>query len=493
MPVESRAAVTVGPTVRRPRSGWLANARKLAVVATAVITLATMTVGTMAATASSAVAASPAASPALRGPGANGGCGQLRTVTVRGTGIPAVDKRNLQRAINAAQAEQGCALLIGHFNLGICVLCVQITGPVTVSGQADPTQSPNRPNVTVVSTTGGLGSLVVNEPPNAPNGTVEVRDIWIKGSTEFGLGMQNFYRGKVEYFQNRVTSIRELARFRFGILGTTKILPGFKVLTGSSLVVADNYVDTTALPFLPGDDNGIALLAVDFNTIDYSNNTVITKGESLEIENSVGSSYTIADNTVSTQSAKNSIFSAPVETVGYPRLHGGHPASLKLSGNDVARFSIINNTITDGGGSNTIVCIMQYLSPTSVWAHRTTQISGNRCTTKGIFADLLAGWSGELPFFPQGSLDNATVTNNTFTGTADFGVAMLDFKVPLAPANNLTNTSSNDVFAANYFTGFTPIRGGASLYFGPSTQDNVFVGDAHGPIVNLGKNNTILP
>jgi hypothetical protein len=110
----------------------------------------------------------------------------------------------------------------------------------------------------------------------------------------------------------------------------------------------------------------------------------------------------------------------------------------------------------------------------------------------GVFAGLLGGWAGELPSFPQGSLDHAVVTNNTFCGTADFGITMMDFTVPRAPANNLANTSHVDVFTHNNLSGFRPIKGGASLYFGPATHDNDFIGSPHGPVVNRGRRNVIV-
>lgn len=133
------------------------------------------------------------------------------------------------------------------------------------------------------------------------------------------------------------------------------------------------------------------------------------------------------------------------------------------------------------------------MSETSVHQRRSTLISGNRCTMSGVFAGLLGGFAGNGSAFPQGSLDDAVVTNNTFTGTADFGITMMDFDFPLLPANNLVNKAHGNVFRGNDMSGFTPINGGASLYFGPSTHDNVFVGNPNGPVVDLGTHNAIVP
>jgi hypothetical protein len=171
-------------------------------------------------------------------------------------------------------------------------------------------------------------------------------------------------------------------------------------------------------------------------------------------------------------------------------LHGGHPAALKLAGNDFADFTIVNNDITASGGSSTTVCIMQYMADASVHMTRASHIVGNQCHMRGIFAGILGGWAGELPFFAQGTLDNAEVRGNTFTGTAAFGITMMDFVVPRAPANDLVNTSHGDTITENDFRRFRPSV--ASLYLGASTHDNAFVGDPHGPVINLGHNNSVV-
>jgi len=478
---------------RAPRGRRGNPGRMLAVIMTATFTLAAL--ATSAGAAHAAVAghaAKPAASaaPAWH----NGGCGQLPTVRVQATGIPVQDRSDLQLAVDTAQAEHGCALLIGHFNLGKCLLCVRITAPVTVSGLVDPNQDPNSSNNTVVSTTGGEGSFLVNEPSTAPAGTIEFTDIWISRVTTFGFLMANVYNGNVKFLDNRVTNIRG-GVFRVGIGGSGEIpivAPLQRSMTGQ-FIAEGNYINTLAVPFpTGGDDNGIAFQGTRFTTMNFLNNTVITRGESLEIEKSVGQTYRIIGNTVVSRYRRNSPFAEAVVTVGYPRLHGGHPAALKLAGNDVANFYILDNNITAGGGSNTLICIMQFMSETSIHRHRFNVISGNHCTTKGIFADLLGGWSGERPYFPQGTLDDAVVTDNTFSGTADFGITMMDFRVPAAPSNNLVNTSHGDLLACNNLSDFTAIKGGANLYFGPSTYDNTFIGNPHGPVVNLGTNNRVI-
>ena len=277
---------------------------------------------------------------------------------VQGTGISFLDRRNLQQAIDRAQNLGGSALLIGHFNLGICFQCVKITAPVTVSGQSDPTQNTNRRDVTIVSTLGGRGSIVVDEPPTAPSGTVEIHDIWLRGSTLSGFSMVNFYRGTLEYYENRVTNIRAAVvlgiGLRFAIEGVSLLHPiATKELTGS-LIVANNYIDTTTLPFTPqGNDQAIALGNARFDTVDFSNNTTITRGQGLEIEGGVGDSYRLDHNTITSTFRASSIVARPIIPVGYPTLRGGHPNAIQVSGVDVANMSVLDNTISVGGGAAT--------------------------------------------------------------------------------------------------------------------------------------------
>lgn len=436
--------------------------------------------------------AGAASAPAPAGSAHPGGSCPQPAITVEATRRPRVNQERIQAAIDAGQASGRCVVLRGQFDVGVCVFCIQVTGPVTILGQGDPTGPlPNPRAQTVVRATGGVGILGVNQPPDGPAGLVRISGIWWRGGTLAGLGIQNFYRGTLQFDHNRVTDVRERARFRFGIAGSSQILPGSDVLTGD-LIVRDNYVDMTTNPFIRGDDNAIALQGATFNTIDFSRNVAISNGESIEIEFSTGSNYNISDNVISSTRRLDSALANVVNTVGYPDLHGGHPSAIKMAGNDVANMTIRNNHLTVGGGSSTMVCILQYMADSSASVHdtRSTEVSGNRCAMDGIFAGLLGGWAGERPFFPQGTLDDAVVRNNTFTGTAAFGMTMMDFTVPRAPVNDLINTSHGNNITANDFTGFTPSV--ASLYLGVSTHDNRFEGNPHGPVINLGTNNQIL-
>ena len=66
-----------------------------------------------------------------------------------------------------------------------------------------------------------------------------------------GLGVLNFYRGTLEYFQNRISDVHERDGIAFGIGGSTTVFPGSETLRGS-LVIQNNYIDTTTSFFATG-------------------------------------------------------------------------------------------------------------------------------------------------------------------------------------------------------------------------------------------------
>jgi hypothetical protein len=372
---------------------------------------------------------------------------------------------------------------------------------VTLVGQADPTgNNPNPRDLTVIRALSGLGILSVNVVPGtAPQGEVRISDIWFRGAGQLAVSVVNLPAGDTLTFtRNRLTNIMQgLFGFRFGIAGSGA-LPNSVELAGH-VAIRDNYINTTGIPFLLGDDNGVAFQNVQFETIEITGNTSITNGESMEVEQHTGRKVVLSDNFIMTRRVTPSLLGLKTELPAFPSLDGGgHPASIKWAGNDTEETIITNNEIYVGS-SRTAVCIgVNLIDPDeSVYAKRTTVITNNTCTMSpgiigdGIFAGMMLGWSGENPFYDKGSLENAIVEDNTLVGRAQFGITMMDFHVPLAPANDLINTSHDNVFRGNDFSQFSP--GTASVYFGPSTFDNVFEGDPNGPVIDEGTNNSITP
>ena len=263
-------------------------------------------------------------------------------------------------------------------------------------------------------------------------------------------------------------------------------------LTGSFLA-QDNYVDTTAVPMVGIDDNAIALGTNFFDDITFRGNTMISNGESSEIENAVGNSITVEDNTIEsrmTQTPTSFPSFLATEVVGFPGVRAGHGDGLNAKGVDTVSVVIRNNNIVTSGVP-TGVCIEAWQSPTTIHTQpRTTLIEGNNCEVHGQFAGLMVGWSGEMPFFVAGTLDDAVVRDNVVTGEAMFGLALADYNVQPAPANNLINTGHDNVFEGNDLTGLDVST--ASVYFGPSTFNNSFVGAFSGPVLDQGTGNTIV-
>ena len=214
----------------------------------------------------------------------------------------------------------------------------------------------------MVRATGGLGLLGVNEPPNARAGLVRVSNIWWRGATLVGLAVQNFYRGTIELDHNRVTDIRAAAPVPLRDRRRRPARARVGVLTGK-LVIRDNYVDTTANPFLPGDDNGIGLQGAAFDTVDWTHNTAITKGESLEIEDSTGVGPTTSRTTScrprvgSTRCSPTSWTpsATPTCTVATPR-----PSRWPATTSPGSRSTTTSSP--SGGGSSTMVCIMPFMA-----------------------------------------------------------------------------------------------------------------------------------
>jgi hypothetical protein len=430
--------------------------------------------------------ARPATTHGCRGP----------TVDVVATGVPVQDRRNIQGGIDAGQATGRCVRLSGQFNVGACGGCLRITAPVTIVGQGDPTDPAADPtSLTVVRASRGRGLLVVDEPATAPEGDVVIRDVWWRGSTLSAISVSNFHGGTLEIVRNKVTHIDGALGQRFAIT-SNGLTPGNSV-SGDHVILSENHIDTTTggvfVPILLGDDNGIAFLGTAFDEVDITGNTLITHGEN-EYELTGGSRLTIADNYISTtKRVDTATLVNLIETVGYPLLTpGGLPSSIALRDTDFKTTVLSNNHIVTGGGARNGVCILFSQPVPSAHPSRSTSVIGNRCDMGGIFAGISMGWFGATGLLPPGILDGATITDNTFTGRAAFGLAALDYRyrVPFEVLGNLHNTSHHNRMQRNDFSAFTPGR--ATLYLGPSTHDNTFIGSPHGPVVNLGTNNRLV-
>jgi hypothetical protein len=440
-------------------------------------------------------AASPPASAAPRAP--------KGTIDVQAKSIPAKNRSNIQKAINKGQKTGKTVRLFGQFDLGFCFFCLRITAPVSIVGQADPTGPNPDPRQMTVLTSVGLGPILIAEGEGSPVGVTSIQDVWLRGGGLAAIGVGNHDNdGLVRLARNRVTDLAPFGGFRFGLAGGIEIylrnlLPGVadelgKLVLRGDFLAEDNYVDTIGVPMVLGiDDNAIATGKNNYDTITYRNNTMISIGESSEVEfNSGGSSIVIEDNTIKSLSFEPGQSFLATRAVGLPGIvRAGHPDGINMKGVDTRSVVIRNNDI-ETRGRRTGLCIMAWHSETSTVGARSLVIENNRCNMDGQFTGIMVGWSGEDPFFPPGTLDHAVIRDNEISGNARFGIAFPDFVVPIAPGNNLTNTATGNVMLGNDLTGLQTTT--AALYFGPSTTNNSFVGAFNGAVLDEGTGNTVV-
>jgi hypothetical protein len=424
------------------------------------------------------------------------------TIDVRATNDPAKNQSNIQRAIEKGQRTGKTVKLSGQFDLGLCFFCIRITAPVSIVGQADPTGPNPDPSQMTVLTSVGLGPIIIAQGPGSPAGVTSIQDLWVRGGGLAAIGVVNHDNdGLVRLARNRVTDLAPFGGFRFGLAGGIEIylrnlLPGVdtegNVVLRGHFLAENNYVDTIGVPMVLGiDDNAIATGKNNYDTITYRNNTMISIGESSEVEyNSGGSSIVIEDNTIKSLSFEPLQSFLATRAVGLPGIvRAGHPDGINMKGVDTSSVVIRNNDI-ETRGRRTGLCIMAWHSETSTVGPRSVLIENNRCNMDGQFTGIMVGWSGEDPFFPPGTLDNAVIRDNEISGNSMFGIAFPDFVVPIAPRNNLTNTATGNVMVDNDLTGLQTTT--AALYFGPSTSNNSFVGAFNGGVLDEGTGNTVV-
>ena len=305
-------------------------------------------------------------------------------------------------------------------------------------------------------------------------------------------------RGVVELKNNRITGIEPIGppdnQFRFGI-GGAALGPLSGKLVGE-LHAIGNYIDSRSVPFMQGDDNGIAMAAASFSFLEYRDNRLYTDGESVEIEglDNPDAIIEVVGNDIINDGAVSSLADL-TEIVGLTTgVSGGHPAALKVIGVRAKSVLIEDNTIAVSGYPSA-VCLMAGADAFQPLEDISFEIRRNHCTMDGQFAALQAGWAGLLPFYPPFYLRNAIVEDNVFTGTARFGIPFLDWTYigPGAGAlpNDVTNRGRTNVFRNNDLTGFAATENG--LVFWNSTFDNLFVGATGGSVVDQGTNNRINP
>ena len=147
----------------------------------------------------------------------------------------------------------------------------------------------------------------------------------------------------------------------------------------------------------------------------------------------------------------------------------------------------MNNRIhAFGYRSGACLSVTNVITPAG--ARTETTIKDNTCQLDGSGAGFV-GCSpfGSDVFYPAGELSNATITGNTLTGSAEFGIGFYDYRLPFL---GVICGSHGNKIRGNDLSGLRASR--ASLFFDHATHDNLFIGDiGSGAVVNRGTNNVI--
>jgi hypothetical protein len=455
-------------------------------------------------------------------------------IIVTGTGIPGVDRANLTRAL-ARIAPGGTISLRGRFRLSAaCVLCLRVTKPVTIEGTGDPAvPNPDRRKVTIVE--GGLSPIAIDQQQP---GTIRITKIWFRGQLA-GCVTARQSLTRLELVGNRATNITPLfiplygqLRFVFGsatvllsdvppaaavsaaaevpeigrldrrlqrlgapgaanIPALERKFPGVSALfTGQGrrrlvgdLIISDNYVDLLhhpgRIPFLFGDDNVIGLTrGTAYSRILVAHNYLVSKGEE-EIEGARGADarYTVVSNVIRERATPS------IEGILVPP--GGHPAALKMTGIQAGAV-VVGNDIEVSGVPQGVAALFGSTDPNSAW-----RIERNRFGSRGQRVLFMGGYVAFPGAFPAAYLRNALVAGNVFAGNPRVGMWFdnLHWRL-IAPNSGLINRANHVRIVRDDFSALTSSR--AALLLGPSTHDNVFIGQPNGPVINQGTNNRIV-
>ncbi len=422
--------------------------------------------------------------------------GEPCPVQVMGQDDPETDTQAIQAAIDLASLDPngGRVVLEGAFDLGGCSFCINIHGPVILEGAIDPTgpDNPTSPRAAMLHNA-GISPLVISDYSDG-SGVIRVENLWFNGGQGLAVDVTRV-SGKVELVNNRVTGYSAFfidgASHRFA-LAAAGFAPGSddpeNAPHAGDFLAMGNHIDNRDEPFEIGDDNGISLLRCRFDRIDILNNTVYTRGESIEIESCANPAavVNISGNDIITDAAISD--RAPLTVAPRLEIPGGHPASLKVAAAEAAQLIISGNQVRMWGESSA-VCIM----PGLVNPEGSVLISDNHCSMDGQYAGLLGGWAGTPGLFGPFYLRNADIRDNVFEGTAYLGIAFSDFDFTgfnPGEAMDLVNRGRGNVFRGNNLEGLQTDR--AALYYGDNARDNVFYGSPGGSVEDYGSNNELV-
>lgn len=459
------------------------------------------------------------------------------TVHLFATGVPASDRENLRNAVARVQMD-GTIRMTGQFDLGnACVICVTIDKPLTLFGTGGDPSNPHANEEGLTSIMGGLASIRVVQADENRGSMIAFRNLWFRRAVMAPFAVvRTLDRFKVDRI--RVSEIDPLfvlvQQFRFGVplapfdilaAGTSpgisaedfraeldRQYPGagallrgddddeqFTRLEGDWFVT-NSLIDQLRqgrVPFIAGDDNPVATAVCAFDRIFIVGNVIRSRGE-FEIEGCTGrhAEYVVTDNVIELDAA-DSWEGAVIGNSLRGAAQAGHPAAMKIVGNEEARLLVTNNVVTVTGSPSAVAVLAGNRNPASF-----SRYKRNRFEMRGVNLPLLrprvaflGGYPAIPGFFPESYLQNALITENEFVGAANYAMGFVDMRWLLLPpppiGPSLVNEATGNRIIDNDFSGFTSRE--ATLVFGESTFENLFVGDPNGDIVDLGTDNLINP
>jgi hypothetical protein len=318
--------------------------------------------------------------------------------------------------------------------------------------------------------------------PTNSGGNVLLERLWIKGAQTMAV-MYSRVTGHVVMSRVKITGVRPGGGFRFGVAGVGKGVSG-------RVTFEHNTIDHDEPWEGPGDDNGIAFAGANLAFVNITQN-FIRAGEAVEIEGCSGlhSSYLVSRNTIVQTSVRSSLAASTV-CLAFPHEQGGHPAAIKLVGNEALYNLVDENQVDTAVADASAVCI---LTGTNLNLASTTRVSKNTCTMNGQFGAFVGGWAGTPLFFPPFWVNDMFFVENVLNGSAKFGVSFMNFTyivngVPLESQTSVSRSHGNFI-VNNDMSRFETSH--ADLFFDVSTSNNVAIGEFRGSIINLGEQNEI--
>lgn len=408
------------------------------------------------------------------------------TIEVTGQNDPAQDIPAIQDALD--QADTGDTLLLrGVFDLSGCENGFTLNKNITVQGPVNPTRNP-----AAATQIRNCGPAFVIATSEAEAGTLTIQNLWFREQTALSVLINNS-QGPINILSNLFTeNTPATAPSDWGIrfaVGSANLISA----TVEGLVTIEENVvdwsDSAGNDTFEGDDNGFAFAATNLS-LTIRNNVINTLGEGIEIEGAFGADthYLVEGNSLQTLVPPSPLgqVDSPPGSAGEGAL-GGHPAVIKLHANE-GTFSILDNTV-DLSGLSTGVCIMATSrNPDALTGKSVNRVDGNNCQMDNQLTGILGGWGSQPPFFNAASMNGTVVTNNLFSGTAQFGIALIDRSLT-SVSGPVINSGRSNHFRNNDFSALTAAR--ADIAFDQETYDNFFQSSAADTVINRGSNHIL--